>query len=340
MILYQNGLKNIVSPLGTSLSKEHIIKLSSYTKKIILLLDADEAGKKAIYKIMDVYLAIDEIDVDLYILSLPNLYDPLEYILKYGYSSFKEILKKEEKFSFFYVKDQVKLLESENTSVRKREVLRSIYEVIYKMKNEIEKEDMLYYLSVLLNIRKQAIWKDYQYFIKSRKKYRVDNKKEEITNTIKINLEIYFILLLIFNIEYFFEYEDKISNLFLEDSFAKKVLSILLKYNKNCGFSKEEQKKRFLYFLLEKLSSKEKQFLQEEIFNERYYVESKTQMKEILDKIYLDKIKKQINKITDEFNWIRRNRKKDLDEERIKFLMEEKHYWVNEYYKYKKKSDL
>jgi DNA primase len=44
---YQNGIKNIVAPLGTALTKEQLEKLSKLTKNILFFFDSDDAGKKA-----------------------------------------------------------------------------------------------------------------------------------------------------------------------------------------------------------------------------------------------------------------------------------------------------
>ncbi len=47
---YQNGIKNIVAPLGTALTKEQLEKLSHFTKNILFFFDSDEAGQKAMVR--------------------------------------------------------------------------------------------------------------------------------------------------------------------------------------------------------------------------------------------------------------------------------------------------
>ena len=47
---YQNGIKNIVAPLGTALTKEQLEKLSHFTKNILFFFDSDEAGQKAMIR--------------------------------------------------------------------------------------------------------------------------------------------------------------------------------------------------------------------------------------------------------------------------------------------------
>lgn len=45
---HQAGIKNIVAPLGTSLTKEQLEKLSKLTKNILFLFDSDNAGQQAL----------------------------------------------------------------------------------------------------------------------------------------------------------------------------------------------------------------------------------------------------------------------------------------------------
>ena len=45
--LHQAGFTNVVSPMGTALSEDHLRQLKKYTRRIVLALDADAAGEKA-----------------------------------------------------------------------------------------------------------------------------------------------------------------------------------------------------------------------------------------------------------------------------------------------------
>ena len=40
-------IKNVVAPLGTALTKEHTLELSKHTKTVVLMLDGDDAGRRA-----------------------------------------------------------------------------------------------------------------------------------------------------------------------------------------------------------------------------------------------------------------------------------------------------
>ena len=47
---HQIGIKNIVAPLGTALTKEQLQKISKLTKNVLFLFDSDTAGQKALEK--------------------------------------------------------------------------------------------------------------------------------------------------------------------------------------------------------------------------------------------------------------------------------------------------
>jgi len=47
---HQHGIKNIVAPLGTGLTKEQLEKLSKITENILLFFDSDEAGQNALIR--------------------------------------------------------------------------------------------------------------------------------------------------------------------------------------------------------------------------------------------------------------------------------------------------
>ena len=84
--LYENGIKNVVAVLGSSLTKHQECLLARYCDKHIYLFDSDEGGytgalrasKKSHYKNEVLYL--------------PNNYDPHDFILNYGIEPIKKVL--------------------------------------------------------------------------------------------------------------------------------------------------------------------------------------------------------------------------------------------------------
>lgn len=57
--LHQAGFENTVATLGTAVTPDHINLLARYTKEIVLTLDSDEAGQKAVKKPMNYWATRD-----------------------------------------------------------------------------------------------------------------------------------------------------------------------------------------------------------------------------------------------------------------------------------------
>jgi DNA primase len=92
--LHQAGFENVVSPMGTALSEDQVRLLKRYTRRILLALDADAAGQKAVLRGLEVArqamdhqpeIAFDphslmhfenRLQADLRVVTLPQGYDP------------------------------------------------------------------------------------------------------------------------------------------------------------------------------------------------------------------------------------------------------------------------
>ena len=87
--LHAAGITNAVATLGTAITSEQARIMSRYTKKVIISYDADEAGKKAAARALEL---LEEVGLEVKVLSVPGAKDPDEYIKTYGVEKFKEVL--------------------------------------------------------------------------------------------------------------------------------------------------------------------------------------------------------------------------------------------------------
>lgn len=87
--LHQAGFENVVAPLGTALTDEQINLLARYTKEIILTMDADAAGQKAIKRASSM---LENTGLKVRVISIPDGKDPDEYIKKNGPDRFKALI--------------------------------------------------------------------------------------------------------------------------------------------------------------------------------------------------------------------------------------------------------
>lgn len=92
----QSSVENVVAPCGTAVTEEQILILKYLSKKIIILMDGDSAGKKSTMRVESM---LRSSNVPFLSLTLVNpedrdkKIDPDEYIHKYGIESILEAIK-------------------------------------------------------------------------------------------------------------------------------------------------------------------------------------------------------------------------------------------------------
>ena len=86
-MLYQSGIKNAVATLGTVMTGQHLKTLSGHEDQIFLVFDPDEAGEKAVEKVM---VTAAELKLDLRVLRLTK--DPADWLLHHTPGEFLELL--------------------------------------------------------------------------------------------------------------------------------------------------------------------------------------------------------------------------------------------------------
>lgn len=87
--LHQAGFQNVVAPLGTSFTSEQANLLSRYTKEIVLMLDADAAGQKALMRATQI---LENSGLTVRVVVIPDGKDPDEFIKKSGPERFRALL--------------------------------------------------------------------------------------------------------------------------------------------------------------------------------------------------------------------------------------------------------
>lgn len=105
--LHQSGFKNTVATLGTALTADHLRLLSRFTKKVILVFDADVAGllaaERGLAFVPDFYLSreynsildlVEKRHLDIEVAVLPKGSDPADFVSKQEPAKFKDLLSK------------------------------------------------------------------------------------------------------------------------------------------------------------------------------------------------------------------------------------------------------
>lgn len=87
---HQFGATNVVSPLGTSLTEQHVNILRRFAGKIVLLFDPDEAGDRAVDRAVELFLSQD---IEIAVATLPDAVDPDEFLLARGLEAFDAVIR-------------------------------------------------------------------------------------------------------------------------------------------------------------------------------------------------------------------------------------------------------
>jgi DNA primase len=89
IMCHQHGIKNVVAPLGTALTPEHVRILKRYASSVVLVFDGDAAGVAAAKRSIELMLSEG---TGVRVLLLPEGEDPDSILNKKGAEHFREIL--------------------------------------------------------------------------------------------------------------------------------------------------------------------------------------------------------------------------------------------------------
>ena len=132
--MHRSGINNVVALMGTAFTKEHLKLFKYLGVKIILTLDADDAGNVNANKLANELLDL-EVNVSV-IANYKDVKDLDEFLVKYGKENLKEYIENSEMGAFefnFYVASKLKELENNEN---KKRFLKKMCLKISKMSDE------------------------------------------------------------------------------------------------------------------------------------------------------------------------------------------------------------
>jgi len=167
--LNQAGIKNVVAPLGTALTQDHVRLLRRYTEKVIMVFDGDTAGVQAALRSIDIVLA-EEIPTE--VVTLPKGYDPDSFVKERGRDEFLKSLGSAQDAFDFKLQHLISKYNS-TSSFGLMKIAREMLETAHVVKNAILLDRYVKKLAQQLRISETAI-KD-----ELRKKKRTDDPEEK-----------------------------------------------------------------------------------------------------------------------------------------------------------------
>jgi DNA primase len=151
--LFQAGVKNVVAVSGTALTEDQVILLSRYSKNVVLLFDADNAGIKASMRSIEILL---KKDFEIKIVALPKGEDPDSYVNTFGKDKFDDLVKQAVSFHEY----QTAMYEAEGyftDSARTAEAIRNLVKSLSLIGDDLKRNLYVKNISRKFGLRESLI---------------------------------------------------------------------------------------------------------------------------------------------------------------------------------------
>ena len=210
------GVNNVVATLGTALTREQVELIRRFTRNVAVIFDPDEAGRHAVERSLKLFL---EENMHARVVVLPEVYDPDDYVKKFGPESLENIIAHSSMMVDYYIE---KMVGSRDTLEDNLDASRESISFISAIKDPVERNLFTKRVSEKLGID-QKLLKDKirkaSTNYKTTPKTASEEKKPEKVDMVELNL-IYMMM----------EYPEKISVVTREgvlDCFASQTLKKL-----------------------------------------------------------------------------------------------------------------
>ncbi len=151
--LHQNGIENVVSSSGTSLTEGQIKLIKRYTQNITILFDGDAAGIKAAFRGIDLLL---KNGMNVKVVLFPEGEDPDSYSQRLSTEEFSTFLSENSK-DFMVFKTDLLLTEANNDPIKKAGLIRDVVESISYIPDAIKRSIYLKECSRLMDIQESVL---------------------------------------------------------------------------------------------------------------------------------------------------------------------------------------
>ena len=151
LALHQVGINEAVATLGTALTFNHIKLLFKFASEVIFCFDADQAGRKAAWKAVEICLPNMDGKKIINFLFLPEGEDPDSFVMKNGKEAFLSELKKAVSFADFFFNQLSREIDLETITGKTLFASRA-HELLKEIPKSIFKNIMYNQLKVLIDV--------------------------------------------------------------------------------------------------------------------------------------------------------------------------------------------
>ncbi len=154
LMLYQNGIENVIASSGTSLSDEHAALLKRYTPEVVIVFDGDSSGFQAAQRGLQ-RLISEEIRVRIAL--MPEGEDPDSFVKENGADVFEELIDKAINLIEFQIQSALQDKNIRQPDV-KSQVVKDICAILVNIKNRVERTEYVKYTIRELEVDEELLW--------------------------------------------------------------------------------------------------------------------------------------------------------------------------------------
>ena len=179
VMMYQNGVKNVVATSGTALTEQQTTLIRRYTRNVTVLYDGDSAGIKATFKAVNIFL---EQGLNVRTVLFPDGEDPDSFARKHTMDEFQNFLK-ENSQNFIIYKTNLLQKQAANDPIKRADLIRDIVHTISLVPDLLERNTYLQECSSILQTSEEVLAKALkrQLFLNRDKKNKQEATQADIT---------------------------------------------------------------------------------------------------------------------------------------------------------------
>ncbi len=166
--LYQHGIKNAVATSGTSITTQQMQLISRYSKNLLMVYDADQAGQNAMIRGLETALTQG---LNVRLMHLPEGEDPDSFVKQFGAESFHSYVQDESRDFISFLIESAEKSGAWNDPMSRKEEISRVLGFIASVDDEIMRQTLVGHLSKLSGIGDRALFNELD--------VRLMEKKEE-----------------------------------------------------------------------------------------------------------------------------------------------------------------
>jgi DNA primase len=220
LALWQAGVENCVAPLGTAVTAEQVRLLKRYASQGVLLFDTDEAGIQAAERTI---VLCEQQDLTTEVVRLERGNDPAEILEKEGPEALKQKLKSTINSFQFYLSTAHSKFDS-RTPDGKRAVIRHLSPYLTSLDSQVKRDGYFRLVAEDLGVDFESVRND---LLRGAERSITRNNSHRAAEAQGISADLFFLLAVAVNREFFPEVRNNVTVDDLEDLRARKYFVAL-----------------------------------------------------------------------------------------------------------------